>query len=101
MSGKKGVLKGPKFNGRHTTYIDAAEPLIVAARDLDCITKITIGPIENTHAHGSHFRIRPQPSGALKLLISGGGASQTLYIHVTDVAMATAALQQVWDEEAK
>jgi hypothetical protein len=97
MSAKKGVLKGPKFNGRHTTYIDAAEPLIVAARDLACVTKVTIGPIENTHAHGSHFRIRPQPSGALKLLVSGGGASQTLFVFTTDAATTEAELHRAWD----
>ncbi len=93
---RKGMLKGSKFNGRHSTYIDAAKPIINAARDLDCITRITLGPIENSGSGGSHLRIRPAPPAALKVIVSGGGAVQTLFIFTDDVAQAEAALTHAW-----
>ena len=101
MSGKKGILKGPKFNGRHSTYIDTALPLITAASAQPEVSKVILGPIENTHAHGSHFRIRPQASGALKLLVSGGGASQTIYVYTTEATATTAALNVAWERSQK
>ena len=90
---KKGVLRGDKFNGRHSTYIDAAEPIILTARDRNEVTKIILGPIENSGGGGSHVRIRPQPSGALKVIVSGGGAVQTLYVYSTSPATTEAALK--------
>lgn len=99
MPAKKGVLSGPKFNGRHTTYIKEAEPLIVAATARPEVTKILPGVIDGTGGKGGkHFRIRPQQSGALKLIVSAGGATQTLFVYTTDPVATTIALQEVWDE---
>src|SRR3712207_9047145 len=43
----RGLLRGPKFNGRHTTLIDAAVPVVMQLRDDPRVTKIIIGVIKS------------------------------------------------------
>ena len=45
MSHTRGLLKGPKFNGRHSTVIPDAIPAVEAARDCPWVTKIALGVI--------------------------------------------------------
>ena len=45
MSHIKGLLKGSKFSGRHSTVIPSAIPAVEAARDCPHVTKIALGVI--------------------------------------------------------
>lgn len=79
----RGLLKGPKFNGRHTTLIDAAVPVVVQLRDDPRVTKIIIGVI--TARRGKTTTIKAVPINAgLKLTIAAPRNVQELYAYTTD-----------------
>lgn len=79
----RGLLKGPKFNGRHTTLIDAAVPVVVQLRDDPRVTKIIIGVI--TSRRGKTTTIKAVPINAgLKLTIAAPRNVQELYAYTTD-----------------
>jgi len=43
---RNGLLKGQKFNGRHTTVIEAAMPFVEMLRDAPNVEKIALGIIK-------------------------------------------------------
>ena len=46
MSRYRGVLSGPKFSGRgHTTFLDAAYPVLMAAKDAEEVKRIVVSVI--------------------------------------------------------
>ena len=94
---RKGVLRGPKIGGDHQTMIEAAVPLIQAAKDLPEVTKIVIGEIRPLHSGEPRLKYTPVPAG-LKLAIRGANAIQTVYVYTTDPAATTTSLRTTWEE---
>jgi len=76
----KGLLRGAKFNGRHSTVIDSAIPAVEAARDSVHVTKIALGVITPTKA--AEVRIKfTKASGAVKMQVRGANAIQVFWLY--------------------
>lgn len=82
MSHLKGLLKGPKFNGRHSTVIPSAITAIEAARDCEHVSKIALGIITPLRAGKPHLKFSPV-SGGLKMQVRGTHAVQILWLYTT------------------
>ena len=79
----RGLLKGPKFNGRHTTLIAAAIPVVERLRDDPRVTKIVIGVI--TSRRGKTTSIKAQPIDAgLRITVAAPRNVQELYAYTND-----------------
>lgn len=79
----RGLLKGPKFNGRHTTLIAAAVPVVARLRDDPRVTKIIIGVITSRHGKTTAIKARTIDAG-LKITIASPRNVQELYAYTSD-----------------
>ena len=96
MAHARGLLKGPKFNGRHSTVIPSAIPAVEAARDCPHVSKIALGVITPIRAAEEHLKFTPV-SGGLKMQVRGSHAVQIFWLYTTrpddtiaEIAMAAA-----------
>lgn len=96
MAHAKGLLKGPKFNGRHSTVIDSAVPAIEAARDCVHVTKIALGVITPIRPGAEHLKFTPA-SGCLKMQVRGNNAVQTFWVYTTEPDAVVAEITAKWD----
>ena len=79
----RGLLKGPKFNGRHTTLIAAAIPIVARLRDDPRVTKIIIGVI--TSRRGKTTAVKAQAIDAgLRITVAAPRNVQELYAYTAD-----------------
>ena len=76
----KGLLKGSKFNSRHTTVIEAAIPAVKAANECSSVSKIVIGVIEPTRGGRPHIKFTPVPAG-LRMQVRGNSAVQIFFVY--------------------
>jgi hypothetical protein len=93
----KGLLRGPKFNGRHSTVIDSAVPAVEAARDCKLVTKIALGVITPIRVGQEHLKFTPA-SGCLKMQIRGVNAVQTFWVYTTDPDTVVTEITRKWEE---
>ncbi len=96
MSHIRGLLEGPKFNGRHSTVIPDAIPAVEAARDCDHVTKIALGVITPLHKGKEHLKFLPV-SGGLKMQVRGSHAVQIFWLYTTNPAATIAEITAKWD----
>ena len=82
MAAIKGLLKGPKFNGKHSTVIPTAIRAVEAARDCEIVTKITLGVITPLRAGTPHLKFS-EVSGGLKMQVRGTHAVQIFWLYTT------------------
>lgn len=82
---QKGLLKGPKFNGKHTTLIAAAQRAVVALRDDPRVTKIVIGMITSRRGRTTALKATPINAG-LRITVVSPQNVQELYVYTDDVA---------------
>ena len=74
--------QGKKFGGTHTTLIEAAEPLVVAAENLPEVKKIVLGIIISKPNKMGKERIKfTQMSGGLKATVRGAKGIQEIWIY--------------------
>lgn len=97
MSHLKGLLKGPKFNGRHSTVIPSAIPAVEAARDCPHVTKIGLGVITPIKAGSEHLKFTPV-SGGLKMQVRGTHAVQVFWLYTTRPEEAIAEITAGWEQ---
>jgi hypothetical protein len=95
MSHIKGLLRGPKFNGKHSTVIPTAIPAIEAARDCDLVTKIALGVITPLRAGKPHLKFSPV-SGGLKMQVRGAHAVQIFWIYTTEPDAVIREIESQW-----
>jgi hypothetical protein len=81
----RGLLRGPKFNGRHTTLIDAAVPIVERLRDDPRVSKIVIGVITPRRGKTTVVKATPIAAG-LRITISAPRNVQELYAYTSDPA---------------
>ena len=96
MAHAKGLLKGPKFNGRHSTVIDSAIPALEAARDCAMVTKIALGVITPIRVGSEHLKFTPA-SGCLKMQVRGTNAVQTFWVYTTSPDAVIEEITGKWD----
>jgi hypothetical protein len=78
----KGLLRGPKFNGKHSTVIATAVRAVEAAKDCRDVTKIALGVITPLRAGQPHLKFTPM-SGGLKMQVRGATAVQIFWLYTT------------------
>jgi hypothetical protein len=93
---EKGLLKGAKFNGRHSTVIPSAIPAVEAARDCPHVTKIALGVITPLRSGEEHLKFSPV-SGGLKMQVRGAHAVQIFWLYTTRPDDAIAEIQEKWN----
>lgn len=88
---RKGVLRGPKFNYRHSSYIELAEEFILAAKERPEVTKIILGTITNARGGVPKVTARAIPAG-LRVTVRSSCQVQRLYVYTTTPSETAAAL---------
>ena len=96
MSHIRGLLKGSKFNGRHSTVIPSAIPAVEAARDCPHVTKIALGVITPIRAAEEHLKFTPV-SGGLKMQVRGTHAVQVFYVYTTRPDEVIEEINRKWE----
>ena len=97
MSNARGLLKGSKFNGRHSTVIPSAVPAVQAARDCALVTKIALGVITPIRPGPEHLKFTPA-TGCLKMQVRGTNAVQTFWVYTTSPDAVVSEITTKWDE---
>jgi hypothetical protein len=92
----KGLLKGPKFNGRHSTVIPSAIPAVEAARDCSHVAKIALGVITPIGKGQEHLKFTPV-GGGLKMQVRGTGAVQIFWLYTTQPELAAEEIMKKWE----
>jgi hypothetical protein len=92
---QKGLLRGSKFNGKHTTLIAAAERVVAQLRDDDRVTKIVIGIIKSRKGGASTLKVTEIDAG-LKLTVTSSANVQELYAYTREPATVKKALEDSW-----
>jgi hypothetical protein len=95
MSHVKGLLKGSKFNGKHSTVIPSAIPAVEAARDCTHVSKIALGVITPIRAAQQHLKVTPV-SGGLKMQVRGTHAVQIFWLYTTCPDDVIAEITKKW-----
>jgi hypothetical protein len=96
VSHERGLLKGPKFNGRHSTVIPSAIPAVEAARDCAHVTKIALGVITPLKSGQEHLKFMPV-SGGLKMQVRGSFAVQIFWLYTTRPEDVIAEITRKWE----
>ena len=89
---RRGLLKGPKFNGKHTTLIAAAERVVAALREDPRVTKIIIGVITSRRGRTTSVKAVPINAG-LRVTVVSAKNVQELYAYTDDIAGVKALLE--------
>lgn len=79
----RGLINGPKFNGKHTTLIAAAEKVVRELRADPRVTKIVIGIIKTKHG-GTHSLKATEIMAGLRVVISTPGNVQELFVYTAE-----------------
>ena len=82
MSHVRGLLKGSKFNGRHSTVIPSAIPAVEAAKACQHVTKIALGLITPTKLAEERLKFT-SVSGGLKMQLRGTHAIQIFWLYTS------------------
>ena len=90
----KGLLKGPKFSGKHTTLIAAAQRLVALLRDDPRVKKIVIGIITSRRGRTTTIKAVPINAG-LQIKVVTPQNVQELYVYTDDVPGVLTMLQDV------
>jgi hypothetical protein len=95
VSHLKGLLKGSKFNGRHSTVIPSAIAAVEAARDCPHVTKIALGVVTPIRASQEHLKFTAV-SGGLKMQVRGTHAVQIFWLYTTRPDDVIAEIERKW-----
>lgn len=96
MAHAKGLLRGPKFNGRHSTVIPSAVPAVEAARDCPLVTKIALGVITPIKPGEERLKFS-EASGGLKMQVRGANAVQVFWVYTNRPRETIAEITSKWD----
>ena len=97
MAHTKGLLRGPKFSGKHSTVIPTAVAVVEAARECPHVTKIALGVITPLRAGTPHLKFTPM-SGGLKMQVRGTHAVQIFWLYTTRGDEVIAEITGKWPE---
>jgi hypothetical protein len=97
MSHAKGLLKGAKFNGRHSTVIPSAIPAVEAAKASPHVTKISLGIITPTKNGEERLKFT-KASGALKMQVRGANAVQLFWVYTNRPDEVIEEITRQWEE---
>jgi hypothetical protein len=92
----KGLLKGSKFNGKHSTVIPDAVVAIEAAKACQYVSKISLGVISPIRPSKPHLKFTPT-NGGLKMQVRGVNAVQIIWVYTTEPDKAIAEITEKWN----
>ncbi len=100
MTAKHGLLRGPKFNMRHTTIIESALPFVQMLKASPAVKKISLGvikPVTGGHSRkgGSNQVKALVLSTAVRFSFRGGSSVQQFHVFGPDLKVI-AALGAAW-----
>lgn len=95
---RKGVLKGRKISGLHSTYTPESERVILAVKPLTSVSKIVLGPIACVPPGSCRIKCLPKPAG-LKVMVRGVNSVQTLFVYTTAPDDVTNVLLDLFKEK--
>lgn len=100
MAGKHGLLRGPKFNMRHTTIIESALPFVKVLKDSPAVKKISLGIIRPVASGPPRNGGLPQVKAlvlpaAVRFSFRGGRSVQEFHVFGPDLD-AIAHLATAW-----
>ena len=98
MTHTKGLLRGPKFNGKHSTVIPTAVPVVQAAKECPHVTKIALSVIKPIRAGKPHLKFTPM-SGGLKMQVRGANAVQIFWLYTTRPADVIREIESQWNDD--
>jgi hypothetical protein len=93
----KGLLKGAKFNGKHSTVIPDADVAVKAARDCKHVTKISLGVISPVRPSQQHLKFTPV-SGGLKMQVRGIHSVQIFWVYTKEPDKVIAEVTEKWNQ---
>jgi len=96
VSHARGLLKGAKFNGRHSTVIPSAIPAVEAAKACAQVTKIALGVITPTKLADEHLKFT-KATGALKMQVRGTHAVQVFWVYTNRPDEVIEEITRKWD----
>ena len=97
MSHTRGLLKGSKFNGRHSTVIPSAIPAVEAAKACQHVTKIGLGIVTPTRTSVEHLKFT-KVSGALKMQVRGVHGVQLFWIYTNRPDEVIEEITKKWEQ---
>ena len=97
MTHFKGLLRGAKFSGVHTTVIPDAVDLLTLLKRSEKVTKISVGVITPCKVAKPRVKVKLE-SHALKLQVRGRNAVQIFYIYGTDLPAVGEFITGKWRE---
>ena len=97
MRHTRGLLKGLKFNGRHSTLIPSAIPAVEAAKACSHVTKIALGVITPAKAAEERLKFTPA-SGGLKMQVRGVHAVQVFWLYTTRASDVIEEISKKWEQ---
>jgi hypothetical protein len=92
----KGLLKGGKFNGKHSTVISDAVAAIEAAKSCQYVSKIALGIINQVRPSQPHLKFT-FVSGGLKMQIRGINAVQIIWVYTTEPDKVIVEITEKWN----
>lgn len=100
MTAKHGLLRGPKFNMRHTTIIESALPFVKMLKESPAVKKISLGVIKPvtggpSRKGGSHQVKALVLPTAVRFSFRGGSSVQEFHVFGPDLEVI-ASLGTAW-----
>lgn len=104
MSAKQGLLRGPKFNMRHSTIIESALPFVQMLKSSPAVKKISLGVIKPVAGHasrkgGTHQLKALVLPTAVRFSFRGGSSVQQFHVFGPNLS-AIASLGDEWSQAA-
>ena len=96
----KGLLKGNKVGGTHTTIIDGARAIFAEAKKLHEVTKIIPGIITKVKSNNTHIKFTPIDAG-FKLQVKSVKAVQIFYIYTSNPERTQKMLEDFWNVDSR
>ncbi|HEY2842862.1 MAG TPA: hypothetical protein VGJ09_04400 [Bryobacteraceae bacterium] len=97
MAHIRGLLKGSKFNGRHSTVIPSAIPAVEAAKACQHVTKIALGLITPAKLAEERLKFTAE-TGGLKMQVRGTHAIQVFWLYTNRPDDVIAEITRKWDD---
>ncbi len=79
----KGLLRGSKVRGKHSTMTPCAQEVILFCKRLAAVSKIVPGQIKPISTGTRHLKFTPIPGG-YKIVVRGSTNIQELFIYTKD-----------------
>ena len=92
----KGLLKGAKFGGNHSTVIPDAEVAVLAAKNSPHVTKYSLGIISPVRPSQPRLKFS-SVSGGLKMQVRGINAVQIIWLYTTEPDKVITEITEKWN----